>query len=371
MELIFLNSEFLKVGVVDVFDSLLWIEKYWEFGEFELVSSINDSFLSVLQASTYAMISESDRLMVIENVQIKSDLEFGDKIYIKGRSIESILDRRTVFIPVNLIGNLQENINTLLTDNAINPSDPDRMIEKLRFIESTDPIIMDLELEDQVNGISLYQIIRDISIKKNIGFKITLTESANPNPPYFSNYLDFQFYSGSDRSYSQEDPYEENPYIVFSPDFDNLISSDYLSSNDFYKTVAYVIGEDDGVNPIRIVIAVSLDPDGGSDLIRRELYVDASDIRRIVDEVELNDEEYDALLYQRGLEELNRNRFIESFDGQVNIEGLYKYNVDFYMGDIVQLANEYGNSSRTRLIEITRSQDGSGTKVYPSFLTIE
>ena len=72
----------------------------------------------------------------------------------------------------------------------------------------------------------------------------------------------------------------------------------------------------------------------------------------------------------RGKEELNNHSNISSIEGEVDVNLMYKYGEDFFNGDIVQIANEYGNSGRARITEIVTSVDENGTSVYPNFKTI-
>ena len=48
-----------------------------------------------------------------------------------------------------------------------------------------------------------------------------------------------------------------------------------------------------------------------------------------------------------------------------------QYGKDFFNGDIVQIANEYGHETKARILEIVRSEDKDGYTVYPTFKTIE
>ena len=49
---------------------------------------------------------------------------------------------------------------------------------------------------------------------------------------------------------------------------------------------------------------------------------------------------------------------------------MFKYGIDFFMGDIVQFANEYGHESKVRVIEMVRSEDEDGCSAYPTFETV-
>jgi len=356
MELTILNSSFEIIGIIDTFTSLIWTDRYYDFGDFEFSKSPDLTFITLLNQGSYLALPESEHLMVIENIHIRSSIEEGNSIIVKGRSLESILDRRIIWSLTSLVGDFQDGILQLLTENAIDPTDEDRQITLLEFEVSTDPSVTDLTISSQFTGTSLYKVILDLCIERNVGFKIILTGLGK---------LQFSLYNGIDRSYDQE----INPYVVFSPNFDNLINSDYDSLTDLFKTVALVAGEG-GIGNVRRGVVVTLSPDGGSDLNRREIFTDASDITRTTDGESLSNEEYDALLAQRGMEELAQNTILEEFNGQADITRTYIYGEDFFMGDILQIANEYGKEGKARLVELIRSQDPSGIKIYPKFTMI-
>ena len=54
----------------------------------------------------------------------------------------------------------------------------------------------------------------------------------------------------------------------------------------------------------------------------------------------MTDEEYRALLIEKGGEDLSEHTYTSAFEGQIDITRMYKYRQDFFNGDIVQLINE-------------------------------
>ena len=50
---------------------------------------------------------------------------------------------------------------------------------------------------------------------------------------------------------------------------------------------------------------------------------------------------------------------------------MFRYGEDFFNGDVVQIANEYGHETKARIVEIVMSEDEDGNSVYPTFKTIE
>lgn len=356
MEILVLDTNFIAVDIVDSFDSLIWADRYSTVGDFEIYTGINLKMLAVLQKKYYLLLPGSDHTMIVEGRGLTTDPEEGNHIVFSGRSLESILDRRIVWNQTVLTGNFQDGIEQLLNENAISPTIPERTIPNLRFVQSADPVITSLTIDAQFTGDNLLTVIENLCTEKKIGWKITLTDD---------NHFDFMLYAGADRSYSQN----ENSYVIFSPKFDNILSSNYAESNKEEKTISLVGGEGEGVD--RKTVAVAIESGGGSGLDRREMFTDAKDISSNISGGTLSETDYNAQLTQRGKEDLAKNVAITSFEGQVDTTILYKYGEDFSMGDILQIANEYDMETKARVVEFVHSQDINGEARYPTFAEVE
>ena len=353
MDVTILNTDLDAVSIVDTYESFIWTDRYYAYGDFELYETMRDGLLDYIKQDYYLQSKESEHVMIVEKIQITSDTEDGNHVTVTGRSLESILDRRIVWGQKLLSGNLQNGIKTLLNENVISPSDSNRRIPNFIFKESTDPAITKLKLEAQYTGDNLYDVIQKICEEQGIGFKITLNDEKQ---------FVFELYAGSDRSYDQT----ENPYVIFSPKFENIINSNYIESKASLKTVTLVGGEGEGADRRYTIVG------GGSGLNRRELFTDARDISSNVGSDDaLTDAEYMAQLQQRGKEKLAENVSITSFEGETETTIMFQYGKDFFNGDIVQIANEYGHETKARILEIVRSEDKDGYSVYPTFKTIE
>ena len=352
MDLIVLDANLNEVTVVDTYESLIWTDRYRTPGDFELYTPVTDGLLTDVKQDRYLMCRDSDHVMIVEKLLVNTDAESGNHITITGRSLESILDRRIIWGTLNVRGNLQDGVHTLLDACIIAPSDPDRKIDNFIFKASTDPRIANLTLTAQYTGDNLLSVIEKICSDNNLGFKVTLNESRQ---------FVFELYSGTDRSYDQN----ENPYVVFSPEFDNIVNSNYVESKSTLKNVALIGGEGEGAE--RRYASVG----SGVGLDRREIFTDARDISSDAgDGVVLSEAEYTASLQQRGRETLAENVSVTSFEGQVETTIMYRYGEDFFNGDIVQIMNEYGHASKVRILEIVMSDDLEGFTVYPTFATI-
>ena len=349
MEMYVLNKSFEKIALIDAYESLLWTDRYNKPGEFEIYTPVADFALQYPVANNYLQIKESEHTMVIEDTTIESNVETGNHIKITGRSLESILDRRIVWAQTDISGNLQNGIKRLLNENIINPSIADRRIPNFIFEDSDDPEVTKLTMENQYTGDNLLDVIQTLCETNEIGYKILLSDEGN---------FVFKLYKGIDRSYRQE----TLPFVVFKPSFENIINSNYAELNSEAKTITLVAGEGEGANRKTRVVGT------GSGLLRKELYTDARDIQK---EEGMSDAQYYAKLDQRGTEKLKENKIKKTFDGECETTRMYVYKRDFDMGDCVQVANEYGMESPTRVVEYIWSSSAQGTTSYPTFEALD
>lgn len=58
----------------------------------------------------------------------------------------------------------------------------------------------------------------------------------------------------------------------------------------------------------------------------------------------------------------------KTFEGEVNATSGFVYGKDFFLGDMVQVANEYGMEGPSLVSEMVWSQDEEGFSCYPTFI---
>ena len=364
MEAIVLNRSFEQVCMIDTFESFIWTERYDCCGNFEIYTVVDTGLLSQIEQDFYLWLKDSDAVMIIEEIQIQSDIETGNKLTISGRSLESILDRRIIWKQTSFINQpIQNVIKTLIENNVTSPELSYRRINNFIFNEVSG--ISNPSISIQFTGDNLYDAIEGLCKSFNLGFKVTLNDN---------NQFVFSLYEGVDRSYDQA----VNPYVIFSPKFENLINSNYLESKKTLKNVTLVAGEDEGENrkTVEYDISYAEGPQVHTqDLDRRELYTDARDIRSEVEDEHgerqpLTPEQYAAQLIQRGQTKLAENTKSVAFEGQIDTYNTYEYGVDYGMGDVVQIENEYGIGAKVRITEFVKTQDVNGYEAYPTYSII-
>ena len=163
MEALILDKNWEVVAILDAFQSFIWTDRFLGYGDFEVYVPADMPIGKEFKQDYYLWCREkSDRLMVIETIETKVDVENGNFLTVTGRSLESILERRIIWGYRQCYGDLQKSIRNLLNQNAISPSNNDRKIPNLVFRETTDTRITSLTVDTQYFGDNLYEAIYGI-----------------------------------------------------------------------------------------------------------------------------------------------------------------------------------------------------------------
>lgn len=351
MNLFVLDQEFNRIAVVDNYESMLWVDRYNEPGEFEIYSAVTQDLLQYPLINNYIQIAESEKVMIIEDLAIESDAESGNKIRITGRSLESLLDRRCITAVTNITGSLQNSIKSLLQSTIIAPTDGDRKISNFIFEDNLNAEIVDLTFENQYTGKSVLEIVQEMCKSKDIGFKIILNSS---------NQFVMSLYKGTDRSYDQN----VLPYVVFKPSFDNVIESDYNEKSSDSKTFVYIHAQYNEGTTTKDVLRTT---GSGTGILRREFYTDSS----ITKEDGMSVNAFYSKIDQEASNVLDDYKVKKTFSGKYETSSMFTYEKDFFLGDVCQVANEYGMESTSRVTEYMWSISSSGIEHYPTFTPIE
>lgn len=352
MNITLLDENLIPISPIDSYISFIWTDRYQECGDFEWYTSMNDPLRELVHVGCYIVNDQSEHAMIVECIEVETDVEEGDKFKVTGRSLESILDRRIVWTQTNISGKIQNGVKKLLKENVYAPSNAKRKIDNFIFEENTDERFKDLTIEAQFTGDNIYEVICEMCTSYNMGFKLVFDEVYN---------MVFSLYLGVD--HTLETP--GIPMVKFAPYFDNVMNTDYIEDYTTYKNVTLVAGEGEGVDRKTVAIGNS------EGLERRELFTDARDISSNVEEGTMPAAEYEKLLKERGNEKLAEVAVLYSFSGQVETLNTFIYGRDYYLGDIVTLVNDYGYEGSVRVDEMVMSEDESGYSAYPTFSVVE
>lgn len=353
MNLYILNQEFAIVDIIDTFTSLIWNHAFYGYGDFELYTKCNAAFIQSLRKDYY-IVRECDILrngdviegfqnvMIIEDFQIQTDVENGDYLIVVGFGLKHLVTRRVVENQTNMSGYVHSCIKQLLNENVINPTNSARKIEGFVF---SDEYATTQTMSRQATGDNLGDLIIEICQNFRIGWDIVIK----------NNQYIFVLYDGIDHSYNQS----ANNYVVFSREFDNLLSSDYTEKNSEMKNVAIVAGEGEGLQRKKITVG------NATGLDRREMWVDSRNSS--TNDGQISDVDYYKMLTQEGEEAIAEQSATTSFTGEADTTKTYILHNDFDLGDIVEVVNDYGIHCAARITEIVESIDENGTNVLPTF----
>ena len=85
----------------------------------------------------------------------------------------------------------------------------------------------------------------------------------------------------------------------------------------------------------------------------------------------LKDLLYSAFLLNRGYEKLAEYGATKSFGGIIEPNTTFEYKKDYFLGDIVNVTNEYGLTVDARIVEVIEVCDENGYSVEPTFKYME
>ena len=171
---------------------------------------------------------------------------------------------------------------------------------------------------------------------------------------WLGNGFEFQLYQGTDRSFDQN----VNPYVVFSPEFENLGNTEYVKDTSQYANAAVIGGEGEGSERV----FVSISTQGQNGFYFRQVYLDA----RNSSQEDLTLDQYKIQLANDGKDQLEQLRVTTKYTGEVLNYNQYVYGVDYFLGDKVSTKNEYGIKGNAVVTEITEVEDESGYKLVPT-----
>ncbi len=341
---IVMNRNFEKLALIDDYSSFIWTTRYYAVGDFELCVDVSAKNISLFQQGNYLIREDDENVGIVEKVQINKNADDRELMIISGRFLPSILARRIISQQTQVDATVPNAILALMTNEVLNPQNSARKISNLVFqslVTNADTI------KAQYTGKNLLTVIEELCLTYNIGFKTTLNDQ---------NQFIFTLYEGTDRSYNQS----VNPYVIFSDEYDNLLSSEYEENYQMKVTDVLVAGEGEGLD--RKMLWVTNDNERGLD--RYEYFADRRDLQS--NDGEISPTDYNAQLQAAG--ESYLTKYTTAFTGKVYFNNV-EYRTDVNVGDICTIENAkwqlYINS---RLVEVIESVNEAGEySIIPTF----
>lgn len=356
------NLNFL--GIIENYASLLWVRKYFEAGNFELVAPATEININLLKRCRLIEKPNSVEVGYISSIAIKMDVENGEFITVSGFFLTGLLARHIIYDAAqddDLITVIDKQMGSLCKN-------PARIIDNL-VIDYSTPINSKFNAGQKYYNLAEYATA--ICKSELCGLLIKLSHD-NVKP-----YLLLTVHYGVNRSIEQVD----NPQAVFSSEFDNLLSSEYQYSEDAAANVVYGYAtvEDDveGVTPEYLL------GDGNCGFERMETAVAVSAVTYsyTVDVFQGYNGEGAAIYKEETHKRINQKETIdlleaecnnnireinENMTGKVDFAGGYKK--DYELGDVVTVHNpKWDILINQRIYEITEFYENGIVSVTPIF----
>lgn len=322
------------LGEVDNFTSLFIILKWETYGEFEF--HVSAKYLNILKKGNFIMLNrDGKRSGIIEEIEFVSEEK--DELTVRGFTFNYLLTHRITEPPRGeayhtFNTNIENIMFALVSVNAVEPADSNRKIPLLVLGKSKGR-------GEVLNFQSRYKVLAEelttLSKTSGLGFCIELD--------YKNKRLIFEVLEGKNLSAEQRD----NPPIIFSKDFDNIVKETFTESDTGYKNVGYVAGQGEGADRELVILNNSK-----SGFERRELFIDARDI------------EDGGNLEDRGKVKLAEHKQVSTFECVVNTRDYLK---EWNLGDIVTIVDKkLGKTQHQQVTEVKEIYE-NGFKVEPTF----
>lgn len=272
-----LDGNLQPLALIDNYTSLIWVNRYVENGDCELYIEATTENLSYLRKGNYLQRADDDMVCRIEKIELETDAEKGNFLIITGYDVKKILSQRIIWNTISVDGKTEDYIRQIIRENVVTPNQSSRYITNAsgtpNFFLGNKAGFTDV-ITEQTSYKNVEEKIQEICTKYGWGFKIIVD---------IGNFY-FVLYKGTDRS----------NYVIFSPEFENIISTKYVDDKSDFYNVALVGGEGEGSERARNVSGYA------EGLNRSEIFVDADDISRTITYDELTDLYPNGSIYPQG-----------------------------------------------------------------------
>ena len=372
------DSNLNKIGIVDRYNSLITSKRYRENGDCEIYMPASADALDLLRVGRYVSKTDDVVLYRINSIELATDAESGNFLTVKGIDAKSFIDQRIVLETTLGNGNAEAFALKLINDALGATASTAR---RLPFF-STAVTGLTETISEQVSYKNVGEKIREYCTRFGWGYRVEIN----------GNTIQFSFYKGADRS----------AFVVFSPAYENISTSNYAEDKTNMGNFALIGGEGQGSDRIKETVGTATGAD------RYEIFVDAKDQSKSVtykdvtsaypggviitesgvnyyavdgvkiaelesaspqpnDKCQLVDDIYRSQLDAKGNDALSQFGATKSFESTIFAAGTWTYGEDYFLGDIVKVENEYGISVNARIIEVVEVEDENGYSTEPKF----
>nr|DAZ14864.1 MAG TPA: hypothetical protein [Caudoviricetes sp.] len=377
MRLEVFDFELNRLGLIEMYSTITYTLKFVDVGSFELKCAINKQNVKLIQKNRFLWI-EDEVCGIIQYISSSTD---DGTITAKGKLAKEMLNWRWVYPCFVKTGEPAALAESIVNIHCVNPSESKRKMRGL-VIGNAGYVINKPHITYQKTGDTVLTSVQNISTANNLGFEIYFNPR-NVNP------FKFVMLEGKDRTIGNKDG---NKPVVFSRDFENIVSGSYEYNDDSFRNVALVAGEtadgSNNENAARTFLVVDqVGSENVSSFCRKELYVDARDLQSEYSEEvttkddegnnttetvqkKMTEQEYNATLSNRGFEKMGETLVEESYESQIRTDArtIYQFGKDYTYGDYVTVIDKsLGIMLNVQITEMQIVYDANGYDYIPTF----
>ena len=377
MRLEVFDFELNRLGLIEMYSTITYTLKFVDVGSFELKCAINKQNVKLIQKNRFLWI-EDEVCGIIQYINSSTD---DGTITAKGKLAKEMLNWRWVYPCFVKTGEPAALAESIVNIHCVNPSESKRKMRGL-VIGNAGYVINKPHITYQKTGDTVLTSVQNISTANNLGFEIYFNPR-NVNP------FKFVMLEGKDRTIGNKDG---NKPVVFSRDFENIVSGSYEYNDDSFRNIALVAGETaDGSNNENAARTFLVVDQAGSENVssfyRKELYVDARDLQSEYSEEattkddegndvtetvqkKMTEQEYNATLSNRGFEKMGETLVEESYESQIRTDArtIYQFGKDYTYGDYVTVIDKsLGIMLNAQITEMQIVYDANGYDYIPTF----
>ena len=305
-----------------------WFElSYQDVGAFEIYCRASKANLAALQKWRYVKIPNKRFIWLITSVRYTFTAGGARMISATGYEAKWLLHRRCIQTPKELQGTITSAVYGLVNSNLGEAASAARMITdgngRLMLQTDTNELLIDISGTQAARG-NLGEFVAKLLKTYNCGDIVTFEDGA----------LKYKVYTGEVKTRS----------VRFSQSLDNLLASEYLTDDSGIATNALVVSTVEDVDYIQIYDTGATGIDRAEVLVNSNLstkYEDASGTER---ETTPTSDLYKGWQTEEGKNALAEHTTLEDVSGEIDItNSSYKFDVHFFLGDLVGIQDEYFN----------------------------
>ncbi|MGL4990954.1 MAG: siphovirus ReqiPepy6 Gp37-like family protein [Sarcina sp.] len=254
-------------------------------------------------------------------------------------------------------GYVEDIIEELINNECINPENADRIIPNLEVQKNSNLTVRTTYAVTKYSG--LLESISSICQSSYYGIEMLMDITSKK---YVIN-----IYQGEDKSI--ETVYSP---VIFSEEFNNILSDGYVKSLANYRNTAYVYGSiESGTNGNEVSKESTIEYPVGNNFVglkRYETSIDCSDPQINGKKIKLTNLNFSQIATALAYENLSINQEVKNFTGTLNVESNLQYRRDFNVGDIVTCMNKDWNLNINSLIvSVSEQYSVNGLSVVIGF----